>query len=627
MQEEQIALNTKRQEQVQSGTRAGGHAGLPAGELWYDRIVALLSTLLVTGIYLVGWATSHDQSTPGRLTLWYAVLLAGFVLLVAWFVLTWLGSRAQGSSWRRAWPRGYGLAVPGALLFVGGVLGTFLWQAVAGSLSALETLLLPTTILALLGAILLVSGPLCATWWRFPSGAAPGWAGLFPLVLSLTWVFSLGTFQTQFAHPWTQVTTVTDTRLATVYSDVYTMRADGTAQTRLTRSSQDTNFGPSWSPDGRKIAFAFRSGSAPSNIYVMNADGTDTVPLTHLSLGCYLQQWSPDGRKLVFLAQQGNDVNTAAVYVIDVDGSHLRRLTHEDAREYGAVWSPDGTRIAFGSLRGGSWHVNVMDADGSHVHVLTSGNKPTWSPDGRRIVFTSDVSGHNDLYVMNADGSQVQLLTGYGDHAAWSPDGQHIAFESDRTGNQEIYLMNPDGSEITNLTRNPGVESQLPAWSPDSGQITYMAQRFPSQLDAVVPQSLGIASILIQAAALVGVILLLIRRWQVPFGTFTLMITLNGLLLSLLAEQYELLPAALFTGLFADVLAFRFTHAGERPVRSALLAASVPVVWSGLYFLTLVLTQGIGWSLPFWTGSILLAGLVGLALSFVLRLPRNNSIM
>src|SRR5690349_18041735 len=118
MQEEQIALNTRRQEQIQSGTRAGGHAGLPTGEIWYDRIVALLSTLLVAGIYLVGWATSHDQSNPGRLSLWYAVLLAGFVLLVAWFLLTRLGSRAQGSSWRRAGPRGYGLAAPGALLFV-----------------------------------------------------------------------------------------------------------------------------------------------------------------------------------------------------------------------------------------------------------------------------------------------------------------------------------------------------------------------------------------------------------------------------------------------------------------------------------------------------------------------------
>ena len=139
--------------------------------------------------------------------------------------------------------------------------------------------MLPTTLIALLGAILLVSGPLRAAWARFPVNTALGWVAAIPLLLSLTWVFSLCTFITQFAHPWTQTTTVTDTLPTPVYSDIFTMHADGTAQTRLTLTSQNRYFGPSWSPDGRKIAFALSPGSEPSTLYLMNADGTNPVQL------------------------------------------------------------------------------------------------------------------------------------------------------------------------------------------------------------------------------------------------------------------------------------------------------------------------------------------------------------
>ncbi len=595
--------------------------GFPGAGWRFDTLFALVSALFVGGIYLVGRAITHTTTAPTPGSPPYALLLGGFVLLAALLLLSARRAQRQGSPWRRSLPQGYQLSLAGAVLFLLGLGGTQLWQAIAGSLSGLETLMLPTTLLALLGAILLVSGPLRAARLRFPADALPGWTGLFPALLALAWVFSLCTFLTQFAHPWTQAATVTTTP-SLLYSDLYTMRIDGTAQTRLTFQPRLNYFGPSWSPDGRKIAFSLGSGSGLFNLYVMNPDGTDPRPLTHLSLTCYLQHWSPDGSQLVFIAQQGGDVTTAAIYTINADGSHLRRLTHEHAWEYGPTWSPDGKRIAFGSQRGGSWHLYLMDADGSHLHLLTamSGNKPTWSPDGRTIVFTSDVSGHNDLYVMDADGSHLHLLASYGDHAAWSPDGRHIAFESNRSGNQEIYVMNADGSGITNLTRNPGVDNILPEWSPDSRQITYMTQRQAAPPNTPLAQSLGIASIILQAALLLGFLWLLVRRFRVPFGALTLLLTLNGLLLSLLADQYALLPSALATGLIADLLLRWSAPAREYPVREAFFACAVPMVWSALYFLTLSLTQRVAWSLPLWMGAILLAGVVGWGLSVLLRL-------
>lgn len=181
--------------------------------------------------------------------------------------------------------------------------------------------------------------------------------------------------------------------------------------------------------------------------------------------------------------------------------------------------------------------------------------------------------------------------------------------------------MNADGTGITNLTRNPGVDNILPEWSPDSSQITYMTQRQAGQQDASLTQSLGIAGLIFQAALLVGFILLLVRRWKVPFGALTLLITLNGFLLSVLAEHYVLLPTALATGLVADLLLWKLDHSQEHPLRDALLACAVPMAWSGLYCLTLALTQGVAWSLPLWPGAILLTGLAGFGLSLLLRPP------
>src|SRR5579884_560841 len=241
---------------VQHIDKTGTQDGFPAEGWRYDALFAVVSALFVGGIYLLGRATSQAHALPAPVSPADVLLLVGFVLLAALLLVAALRSRRQGYAWRLSLPRGYRLSLPGALLF-------------------------------LIGALLLVGGPLLAAWQRFPVGAAPGWKALFPAILSLACIFSLCTFLTQFAHPWTRTDTVTETMPAITYSDLYTMRADGTAQTRLTFDPQRNYFGPSWSPDGRRIAFSLGSGSGPFNLYTMNADGSNPVQLTHLALTCY----------------------------------------------------------------------------------------------------------------------------------------------------------------------------------------------------------------------------------------------------------------------------------------------------------------------------------------------------
>ena len=136
--------------------------------------------------------------------------------------------------------------------------------------------------------------------------------------------------------------------------------------------------------------------------------------------------WSPDGRYIAFVSDRG-------IYVMGSDGSNLRQLTDNLAWDVSPTWSPDGRHIAFVSLRDGNREIYVMGSDGSNQRNLTNRSArdeaPTWSPDGRHIAFQRG----GEIYVMGSDGSNPRNLTNHSawDEApTWSPDGRHIAFVS-----------------------------------------------------------------------------------------------------------------------------------------------------------------------------------------------------
>jgi TolB protein len=226
------------------------------------------------------------------------------------------------------------------------------------------------------------------------------------------------------------------------------MNADGTGQRRLTRNAAVSLLSaPAWSPDGRKIAFV---GSRDGNfgrhsleIYIMNADGSGVLRLTHNTVQDSDPVWSPDGRKIAF-------VSNWQVWVVNADGSGERRLTRTNAaRNVAPAWSPNGQGIAFERRVGRQKYRGTPLEYGQCSRC-----------DGRVGA---------QVYVMNADGSRARRLAQDSRHPVWSPDGR-IAFTKYRPWKHlreqsDIYVMNADGSGKRNLTRTPLKESQ-PVWSP-----------------------------------------------------------------------------------------------------------------------------------------------------------------
>ncbi len=242
-------------------------------------------------------------------------------------------------------------------------------------------------------------------------------------------------------------------------------------------------YGPAWSPDGDRIAFASDRSSGNVDLWVMPAIGEPETRLTTHPSEDSQPDWSPDGTYIVFMSrrQLGGAHN---IFVIPAAGEPTVRGMNDPWNNDQPDWSPDSTQIAFQSDRNGNSDIWVMPSTfvGPATQLTTDPGldyMPAWSPDGTQIAFTSDRSGNFDIWVMPAAGGAATQLTddpGMDDFAAWSPDGTQIAFTSDRGGNYDIWVMLQTGEPATQITTDLWPDDR-PAWSPDGTQIAFSSRR------------------------------------------------------------------------------------------------------------------------------------------------------
>ena len=161
----------------------------------------------------------------------------------------------------------------------------------------------------------------------------------------------------------------------------------------------DSAWGPSWSKDGRWLAFIvgppFASDAVDVDIWKIRSDGTGLVSLTPDSdANDALPDFSPDGRRIVFRSRRGGN---ADIYLMNADGGDVRRLTHHEATDTMPAFSSAGDRVAFTSLRDGNFELYTVAIDedgrpGPPERLTTSPGHdmhPRFSPDDEWVLFTS----------------------------------------------------------------------------------------------------------------------------------------------------------------------------------------------------------------------------------------------
>jgi TolB protein len=142
------------------------------------------------------------------------------------------------------------------------------------------------------------------------------------------------------------------------------MKPDGSGLTQLTNAAGISD-SPSWSPDGSYIAFeSTRDGSR--EIYIMKTDGSAQTRLT-FNDNNYGPHWSPDGSKIVWYRNDG-------LWTMNANGAAKIQLTHDVGPlvlDGHPSWSPDGTMIVFDTSRSGNSDLWVVKPDGTGMQQIT----------------------------------------------------------------------------------------------------------------------------------------------------------------------------------------------------------------------------------------------------------------
>jgi len=257
---------------------------------------------------------------------------------------------------------------------------------------------------------------------------------------------------------------------------------------------------PDWSPDGKQIAVVADLANDVSEIWTVNADGTNvTTRVACVEAPCVgfaAPAWSPDGKQLAFQrylqpTAKGYEDDQIAIEVLDLATGTTRVVAQSPVVADGKYveyvyprWSPDGKQIVFGVMSYPtpptdanilSSSIAIVNADGSEAdapRILTDpalfGAYPDWSPDGQRIVFNTypigsfqDTTKAQNLYTIRPDGTEMTQVTHFGENdtraaePTWTPDGTRIIFmyiardPSNPAGARSIAFVDADGSNLT----------------------------------------------------------------------------------------------------------------------------------------------------------------------------------
>lgn len=314
---------------------------------------------------------------------------------------------------------------------------------------------------------------------------------------------------------------------------IYVVPAKGSGAQKLAAINMNpTHAELDWSPDGQSIAFAGSSREGTSRLYVISLTTGDTRPLSEPLDGDrdWGPAYSPDGKRIAFVRRRASDL-TENIFVLSLAGGAAQQVSFGGGNIEGPpTWSSDGKWIVYASTQSGEsllwrvpstggvmetvpgvggpsshpsiprrgapllayqsvlgdstiWRMNVSSSGGAKpglvvISAAGSNEGPQLSPNGRKLAFMSNRGGSMEIWISDPDGSYPLKLTNLGGCGSprWSPDSRSIVFDSVHSGRPAIYMVSVDGGE-PRLLAGGNWENHVPGWSHDGRWIYFASNR------------------------------------------------------------------------------------------------------------------------------------------------------
>jgi Tol biopolymer transport system component len=259
-------------------------------------------------------------------------------------------------------------------------------------------------------------------------------------------------------------------------------------------ATEGTCFDPDVDRSGRWLVFASTTHAPTADIYLKSTSGRTLTQITKNPADDVMPTFSPDGRGIAFASNRGGNWD---IFITSVDGGLPTQVTSDTDHEVHPSWSPDGRRVAFSKYgaQSGRWEIWVVDLERPGVsRFLEYGLFPKWSPDIARgkILFQrarQRGSRYHSIWTIdyvNGEAMHPTEIISAANAAlinpAWSPDGRRIVFTSvlepepgTPPQQAQIWMVNLDGTGRTNLIGGRFANTQ-PVWSGD-GNVYFVSNR------------------------------------------------------------------------------------------------------------------------------------------------------
>ena len=250
-------------------------------------------------------------------------------------------------------------------------------------------------------------------------------------------------------------------------------------------TSRGAEFAPTFSPDGKQIAFIWdRLDGKPADLYVKLIGAEEPLRLSHSNGSVCVAAWSPDGRYVAFSRSSGSQ----GIFIVPALTGPERKVRDESAC-LGLAWSRNGKFLVFPSKGSAAvpWHIAALSLETMEEYRITSpppntigDHRPCVSPDSKTVAYARVSSpAVTDLYLSPiAGGTQQRRITFDKKQilgCAWAEDGQSVVITSPREGEATLWRVPVSGGNAPERVSGPGPRAFDPAISPQGDKLAYTA--------------------------------------------------------------------------------------------------------------------------------------------------------